>query len=135
MKELTVPATLENITVVTAFIDEQLEALDCSMKAQTQIDIAIDELFGNIAHYAYPGGTGDATVRFDFDEATRTASIAFIDGGVPFNPLEKADPDVTLSAEERGIGGLGIFMVKKTMDDLTYRYEDGKNVLTLYKQI
>ena len=119
MKELTVPATLENITVVTAFIDEQLEALDCSMKAQMQIDVAIDELFGNIAHYAYPDGTGDATVRFDFDETTRTASIAFIDGGVPFNPLEKADPDVTLSAEERGIGGLGIFMVKKTMDDLT----------------
>ena len=135
MKELTVPATLENITVVTAFIDEQLEALDCSMKAQMQIDVAIDELFGNIAHYAYGDATGEATVRFDFDEAARTASIAFIDGGMPFNPLEKADPDVTLSAEERGIGGLGIFMVKKTMDDLTYRYEDGKNILTLYKQI
>ena len=135
MKELTVPATLQNITVVTAFIDEQLEALDCSMKAQMQIDVAIDELFGNIAHYAYGDATGEATVRFGFDEAARTASIAFIDGGVPFNPLEKADPDVTLSAEERGIGGLGIFMVKKTMDDLTYRYEDGKNILTLYKQI
>ena len=135
MKEMAFEATLENIPAVTAFIDEQLEALDCSMKAQMQIDIAIDELFGNIAHYAYPGGAGDATVRFGFDEAARTASIAFIDGGVPFNPLEKADPDVTLSAEERGIGGLGIFMVKKTMDDLTYRYEDGKNILTLYKQI
>mgnify|MGYP002626834446 CR=1 FL=1 len=135
MKELTLTARLDNIPVVTAFIDEQLEAVDCSMKAQMQIDIAIDELFGNIAHYAYGEGTGDATVRFDFDEATRTASIAFIDGGVPFNPLEKADPDVTLSAEERQVGGLGIFMVKKTMDNLTYRYEDGKNVLTLYKHI
>ena len=135
MKELTVRATLENIPVVTAFIDEQLEALDCPMKAQMQIDVAIDELFGNIAHYAYPDGTGDATVRFEFEEATRTASIAFIDGGVPFNPLEKTDPDVTLSAEERAIGGLGIFLVKRTMDRLEYRHEDGRNVLIIGKQL
>ena len=135
MKELTLAASLENIPVVTAFVDEQLEALDCPMKAQMQIDIAIDELFGNIAHYAYPDGTGDATVRFDFDETTRTASIAFIDGGVPFNPLEKADPDVTLSAEEREIGGLGIFMVKKSMDKMEYSYENGFNTLMLQKRI
>lgn len=135
MKELTLAAELENIAAVTAFVDEQLEALDCSMKAQMQIDIAIDELFGNIAHYAYGEGTGDATVRFGFDEATRTASIAFIDGGVPFNPLEKADPDVNLSAEERGIGGLGIFMVKKSMDKMAYSRENGHNVLTIYKTI
>lgn len=135
MKELTVQATLENISVVTAFIDEQLEALDCSMKAQMQIDVAIDELFGNIAHYAYGDATGDATVRFDFDEAARVASIAFVDSGVPFNPLEKADPDVTLSAEEREIGGLGIFMVKKSMDKLEYSYENGFNNLIIYKSI
>ena len=135
MKELTVQATLENIPVVTAFIDEQLEALDCPMKAQMQIDVAIDELFGNIAHYAYGVGTGDATVRFDFDEATRMASITFIDGGTPFNPLDKADPDVSLSADDREIGGLGIFMVKKTMDALEYRYENERNVLTMRKRI
>lgn len=135
MKELTVSAKLENIPVVTAFIDERLEALDCSMKAQMQIDIAIDELFGNIAHYAYPDGTGDATVRFEFDEATRTASITFIDSGMPFDPLEKADPDVTLSAQEREIGGLGIFMVKKAMDKIEYSYENGFNILTIHKHI
>ncbi len=135
MKELTLPATLENIAVAAAFIDEQLEALDCAMKAQIQIDVAIDELFGNIAHYAYGSETGDATVRYDFDEATRMASIAFIDRGVPFDPLAKADPDVTLSAEERGIGGLGIFMVKKSMDKVEYHYENGSNILTVYKQI
>ena len=135
MKELTLPATLENIAVVTAFIDEQLEALDCAMKAQIQIDVAIDELFGNIAHYAYGSETGDATVRFDFDEATRVASIAFIDRGVPFDPLAKADPDVTLSAEEREIGGLGIFMVKKSMDKVEYRFENGSNILTIFKHI
>jgi len=135
MKELTIAATLENIPAVTAFIDEQLEAIDCPMKAQMQIDVAIDELFGNIAHYAYGENTGDATVRFDFDEASRTVMVAFMDRGVPFDPLKKADPDITLSAEEREVGGLGIFMVKKTMDDLNYRFEDGMNVLTLYKHI
>ena len=135
MKELTLKATPENILEATAFVDEQLEALDCPMKAQLQIDMAIDELFGNIAHYAYGDGVGDATVQFDFDEQTRTASVTFVDRGVPFDPLQKADPDVTLSAEERGIGGLGIFMVKKSMDRLAYRYENGCNYLTMYKQI
>ena len=135
MKELTLAATLDNIPVVTAFIDEQLEALSCPMKAQMQIDVAIDELFGNIAHYAYPGGTGDATVQFDYDEAVRTASITFIDSGIPFNPLQKSDPDVTISADEREVGGLGIFMVKKTMDNMKYRYERGRNILTIRKRM
>ena len=135
MKELTIGATLENIPAVTAFIDEQLEALDCPMKAQMQIDVAIDELFGNIARYAYRDGTGDATVRFEFDGQTRTASITFVDGGVPFDPLQKPDPDVTLAAEERAVGGLGIFMVKKTMDRLEYSYENGFNILKIYKYI
>ena len=135
VKEMVFEATLENISAVTAFVDAQLEALGCSMKAQLQIDVAIDELFSNIVHYAYPDGMGDATVRFDFDEVTRMASIAFIDGGVPVNPLERADPDVTLSAEERVIGGLGIFMVKKSMDKMAYSHENGHNVLTIYKCI
>ena len=135
MKELTLAAALENIPAVTSFIDEQLEALDCSMKAQMQIDVAIDELFGNIAHYAYPNGTGSATVRFDYEESTRTASVTFIDSGIPFDPLQKADPDVTLSLNKREVGGLGIFMVKKTMDSLEYRYEEGRNIVTIHKRI
>lgn len=135
LKELTFAASLENIPVVTAFIDEQLEVLDCPMKPQMQIDIVIDELFGNIARYAYGDGTGDATVRFEFDGPTRTASVTFIDGGVPFDPLQKPDPDVTLSAEERAVGGLGIFMVKKTMDRVEYRRENSMNILTIYKNI
>ena len=135
MKEVTVAATLDNIPVVTAFVDEQLEALDCPMKAQMQIDVAIDELFGNIAHYAYPGSEGNATVRFDFDEMTRTVSITFIDNGIPFDPLQMADPDVTVSAEEREVGGLGIFMVKKTMDSINYQYENECNILMIQKQL
>ena len=133
MKEMTIAATVENIDVVTDFVNEQLEALDCPMKAQMQIDIAIDELFGNIAHYAYAPETGEATVQVDIDDGM--AAITFIDSGVPYNPLTAAAPDTSLSAEERSIGGLGIFMVKKSMDEISYLYEDGKNKLTICKKI
>ena len=135
MKELTLAATVENIPAVTEFIDAELEALDCPMRAQMQIDVAIDELFGNIAHYAYAPETGEATVRFDFDAPTRTAIVTFIDAGTPYNPLAQTDPDVTLSAEERTIGGLGIFLVKKTMDGMEYAHRDGRNVLSIRKKI
>ena len=135
MTEWTFEAVAENIPQLTELIDGQLEALDCSMKAQMQIDVAVDEIFGNIARYAYGEGRGDATVRFDFDGTSRMASISFMDRGMPFDPLKKADPDVTLSVEEREVGGLGIYLVKKTMDDMKYRYENGMNILTLYKHI
>ena len=135
MKELTVEAKIENIEAVTDFVNEQLEALDCPMKAQMQIDIAIDELFGNIAHYAYNPEVGSATVRVEVIEDPLAVTITFIDNGVPYDPLAKADPDTTLSAEEREIGGLGIFMVKRTMDDITYEYKDGQNILTIKKNI
>ena len=135
MKELTIAATVDNIGAVTAFVDEQLEALDCPMKAQMQIDIAIDELFGNIAHYAYNPEVGVATVRVEVTEDPLSVIITFIDGGVPYDPLAAADPDTTLPAEERTIGGLGIFMVKKSMDDITYRYENGSNILSIRKNL
>ena len=135
MKELNITATVENIEVVTDFVNEQLEALDCPMKAQMQIDIAIDELFGNIAHYAYNPEVGDATVRVEVTEDPLAVIITFIDKGVPYDPLAKADPNITLSAEERAIGGLGIFMVKKTMDDITYEYKDGQNILKIKKNL
>ena len=135
MKELTLAATVENIAVVTAFVDEQLEALNCPMKAQMQIDIAVDELFGNIAHYAYAPEVGEATVRLEVQEAPLSVIITFIDGGVPYDPLAQAEPDTTLSAEERSIGGLGIFMVRKSMDEIDYHYENGQNILTVRKKI
>ena len=135
MKEITLPAIIENISRVTAFVDEQLEALDCPMKAQMQIDVAIDELFGNIARYAYAPGTGEAAVRFDFDADTRTVSISFLDSGIPFDPLSQAAPDINAPAEARAVGGLGIYLVRKTMDRVDYRYADGKNILTIQKRI
>ena len=135
MKELTIAATIENIETVTDFVNEQLEAYDCPMKAQMQIDIAIDELFGNIAHYAYNPEIGSATVRVEVIEDPLSVVITFIDNGIPYDPLKKDDPDTTLSAEDRAIGGLGIFMVKKTMDDIIYEYKDGQNRLTIVKKI
>lgn len=135
MKEMNLEAKLENIPVVTGFVEEQLEALDCPMKTQMTMDVAIDEVFTNIASYAYGSEQGTATVRFDFDEEARVASVTFIDSGVPFNPLESAEPDITLAAEDRPVGGLGIFLVKKTMDEVLYKYENGQNVLTIRKKI
>ena len=135
MKELTVEAKTTNIEAVTDFVNEQLEALDCPIKAQLQIDIAIDELFGNIAHYAYNPEIGKATVRVEVIEDPLAVTITFIDNGVPYDPLAKADPDTTLSAEEREIGGLGIYMVKKSMDDITYEYKDGQNILAIKKNL
>ena len=135
MKELTIAATVENIGVVTDFVDAQLEALDCPMKALMQINIAIDELFGNIAHYAYNPDVGEATVRVEVEEEPLSVIITFIDGGVPYDPLQAAEPDTTLSAEERALGGLGIFMVRKSMDEITYRYENGRNILSIRKTL
>lgn len=135
MKELTTEATVENIGVVTDFVNEHLQELNCPMKAQLQIDIAIDELFSNIAHYAYNPDTGSATVRVDVTEQPMTVRITFIDNGVPYDPLAAAAPDISLSAEEREIGGLGIYLVRQTMDEVTYEYKDGQNILTLKKQL
>lgn len=135
MKELTIEAAVENIDKVTAFVTEELDKLDCPMKAETQIAIAIDELFGNIARYAYSPDIGKATVRFDVDENPLSVIITFIDNGVPFNPLEQTEPDVHAPAKERKIGGLGIFLVKKTMNMVEYEYKDGQNILRIKKNL
>ncbi len=135
MKELTVEAAVENIEVVTDFVNEELEKLDCPLKARRQIDVAIDELFGNIARYAYSPDVGKATVRFSVEEDPLEVTITFIDNGIPFNPLEKSNPDTHLSAEERPIGGLGIFLVKKSMDLVEYEYKNGQNILKIKKNI
>ena len=129
-------ATLENLTQVMAFVDESLEQMNCAMKTQMQIDVAVEELFVNIASYAYRPGVGPATLRVEAEENDpQTVAITFIDQGVPYNPLEKSDPDTTLPAEKRQIGGLGIYMVKKSMDAMTYEYRNGYNILTIKKRV
>ena len=129
MSELNIKAADENLNSVIGFIDEILEQNECSMKAQMQIDVAVEEMFVNVAHYAYTPDTGNVLIECSVDDGV--ASITLTDCGVQYDPLEKPDPDVTLSAEERQIGGLGIFMVKKSMDEVYYEYKDGKNIFTM----
>ena len=135
MKELKIDATIQNLDEVLAFLDGELEAMECGMKEQIQLDVAVEEIFVNIANYAYSPNIGTATVRVEVMGDPPAVDITFIDGGVPYDPLAKPDPDITLGAEERQIGGLGIFIVKNTMDDMKYEYRDGSNILRLIKNI
>ena len=135
--EITLDAIKNNIDPLTARIDSILEANDCSTKSKIQIDVAVDEIFSNIANYAYLEDGGTATIIADVyeNDGEKYFKLIFKDGGIPFNPLDRPDPDITLGVDERQIGGLGIFMVKKTMDSVTYEYVDGCNILTLVKKI
>ena len=135
VKELTLEAKVANLQQVLDFVDENLKSMRCPMKILMQIDVAVEEIYVNVASYAYAPDTGSVTIRMDLQENPRTVVITFIDNGIPYNPLAKADPDVTLSAEERAIGGLGIYMVKKSMDKMEYEYKDQQNILKMYKVI
>ena len=133
MKQIKVKADTAELDNVLSFADTILEELGCSVKAQMQIDIAIEEIFVNIAHYAYPEAEGEAVIYVEPGESGSSVTITFEDEGIQYDPLKNEDPDITLSAEDRPIGGLGIFMVKKSMDEVSYEYMDGKNRLTIKK--
>lgn len=133
MKEMTCEATLDNIESVTNFVNAELKVLSCPLGVQAQIDLVVDEMFANIANYAYNPSVGYATVRVEPCENPRAVVITFIDCGKPYDPLTTKEPDVTLSAEEREVGGLGIFLVKHTMDSLSYEYKDGNNIFRITK--
>ena len=133
MKELVIEARKTNLDAVLSFIDEQLGEAECSKKTRMTIDVAVEELFVNISSYAYDPKIGTAVVQVSVHNKPLSVEITFIDNGKPYDPLAKTDPDVTLDAEHRQIGGLGIFMVKKSMDDVQYEYKDGRNILTIKK--
>ena len=135
MTNKTFPANTQSLSEVLGFVEETLEGFECPMKIQTAICVAIEEVFVNVAHYAYPQSVGDVTLHIGFNEGSRAITFRVTDKGIPFDPLKKPDPDITLSAEEREIGGLGIFIAKKTMDSLSYSYENGENILTMIKKI
>jgi len=134
MKELTVDAKPESLTEIQAFVGDELVAMNCPAGTRQQISVAVDEVFGNIANYAYEGGEGYATVRLETETDPRAIVLTFLDSGVPFDPLTTGTPNTSLKARERKIGGLGIFMVRKLMDEISYEYADGKNVLKIKKQ-
>ena len=132
-RELTLEASLDNMDRVTKFIEDGLAAHDGN-SIKIAMDIAVEEIFVNIANYAYGDKKGMATITVEFFKDPNAIKVVFEDSGTPYNPLQKPDPDVTLSSEERQIGGLGVYMVKKSMDEMTYEYEDGKNILTIVKK-
>ena len=135
MDELKISAQVEKLNEVLAFVDERLERYDCPIKIQTQIDIAVEEIFVNIANYAYAPETGDAIIKVGISEDPLEVTISFADSGVPYDPLAKEDPDITLPAEKRPIGGLGIYMVKKSMDNVEYEHKDGMNIFVIRKKL
>ena len=133
--ELDIEAAEGNLETVIDFVNKNLKAIDCPAKAAMQIDVAVEEIFINIAKYAYSPDKGNAIVRVDVCEDPVTVTITFIDQGIPYDPLAKDDPNIKLSAQERVIGGLGIFMTKQLMDDVVYEYKDGRNILKLKKNL
>jgi anti-sigma regulatory factor (Ser/Thr protein kinase) len=151
-KNLKILAVVDNLAQVLENVDAQLEMENCPMKIQMQVDIAVEELFVNIANYAYTPDTGDADILIETlntcpipeeyrkglsekDLKGKWLRITLSDSGVPFDPLQKDDPDISLSAQERRVGGLGIFMVKKSMDHMYYEYKDGKNHISIIKKL
>jgi anti-sigma regulatory factor (Ser/Thr protein kinase) len=130
-----IPAVSDNLPLVLDFVNENLEKKNCPPRMMMQINIAVEEVFVNIALYAYDQTIGTAKICAKYLQDEDAIVLTFIDSGKPFDPLAKADPDVTLSAEERKIGGLGIFMTKKIMDECSYEYRDGQNVLTMKKKL
>ena len=135
MKEITVNADLQNLDDVTDFIDDELEQSGVELAMQTRINVVIDEIFSNIVNYAYKDGQGDVTVSVEVSEDPRSILLAFTDAGIPYDPLSAEEPDITLSAEDRKIGGLGIFIVKKIMDEISHVYENGRNILQMRKNL
>lgn len=133
MKKLDIEAVIENLPQVQAFAEECAEEAGCPMKAMMQLSLVVEEVFVNIAHYAYASGHGMATVELEVLRDPAAVSVCFKDRGMPYDPLKHQDPDITLKTEERQIGGLGIYMTKKLMDEVHYEYRDGQNVLTLKK--
>ena len=135
MKELCVPAKLEQLDSVLSFVDSELHQAGCEETVKTQIMVAVEEIFTNISQYAYPKQEGRVTVQLQIIESPAIAQIEIIDQGVPYDPLERQDPNITLSVEKRDIGGLGIFMVKQMMDEVSYRYKNKSNILTIRKAL
>ena len=133
MEELTLDATIENLTPVTEYVTESLEERDCPLKIVMQIELVIEEIFMNVASYAYCPDIGVVTIQKSFDDEPRALNLTFIDSGKPYNPLEHKDPDTSLGVDEREIGGLGIFLIKKNVDDISYERRDGKNILSIKK--
>ena len=134
MESITVEAKNENLEKITDMIDTILDKIDCPVKVKLQINVAVDEIFSNISSYAYKQNVGNATVEIETFDNPKSVEITFKDNGVEYNPLLKGEPNVKANLEERDVGGLGVFIVKKSMDDVKYEYSNGMNIFTMRKK-
>ena len=132
-RELLIEAKVENLPAVNEFVASLLEPFNCPVKVQLQLDLVVEEIFVNIAHYAYGGQVGQAVVQGKVLSEPAGLELVFIDQGQPYDPLSREEPDIDQCVEERAVGGLGIYLVKKNMDEVHYDYQQGKNILTLRK--
>ena len=135
MDSLSVSAEIKNLDQVTDFVLQRPEIAACSKQIRLQLRLAIEEIFVNIASYAYDSEIGPAEVRCEVLPDPLRVVIQFLDGGKPFDPLAKEDADTSEEALFAREGGLGILLVKETMDGVTYTYENGKNILTIEKKL
>lgn len=129
-ENILLPATIENYPQLLSWLEKKCIDAKIEDESKNKLNIAVEEIFTNISSYAYPPKDGDVEIMFRINDENQV-EMNFIDSGIQYNPLEKKDPDITLSAEDRPIGGLGIFMVKKYMDEMNYVYENGKNILSI----
>lgn len=135
MREITVDAVLDQLDGVLAFLNRFLDEISCPFRIRLQLEVAVEELFVNIVSYAYQPGSGQATIRLGMESEPPAVTVTLTDSGIPYDPMAKPDPDVTLPAEKRQIGGLGIYMVKKTMDAMKYEYRNGQNTVVIKKNL
>lgn len=138
MNEITIDADIKNLNEITSFLNNIIDNYDCSMEVKFQLELAIEEIYVNIAYYAYPNAIGSTTIRYDIvneDDKPPLLVLDILDQGEEYNPLEEKNPDISLDAMAREIGGLGIFIVKESMDFVDYHYENGNNIFTIKKYL
>ena len=135
MNKLTVPAKIENLQKVMDFLDDQLNSVDYVLKARLQLELSIEEAYVNIVNYAYGSEEGEIIICCNVDENPLKVTMQLIDYGKPYNPLKSEYSDISQGTEEKKIGGLGIFLIKHNVDDISYKYLDGKNILTIQKKL
>ena len=135
--KMRIPATKESMNQILSMVSGDMEKTHCQTKQIYKMEIAIEELFVNIVNYAYPDADGDIEVLYDLSDQGDTVQLdlTLMDTGIPYNPLEEKEPDITLGAEERKAGGLGIFLAKKFMDSISYEYKEGYNCLSVSKKV
>jgi anti-sigma regulatory factor (Ser/Thr protein kinase) len=144
MKNIIISADKEELNAVLDFINKNLDFLNPSPKFRMELELSVEEAFSNIANYAYSIKNSNnqrnnpediVTVNYHVEKNPLKVVVEFLDYGTPFNPLKTQDPDTSLSSEDRSIGGLGIFLIKKNVDNIEYKYENNKNILILEKNL